>query len=86
MENDVNTLKAKSAADYSLLAKNLESNIELLTSNCTMKGQAHDELHKWLLPFIDLSDAFSASKTEQEYAGNFQRIKTSFTTFNTYFQ
>ncbi|MDZ4809131.1 MAG: DMT family transporter [Bacteroidota bacterium] len=86
MENDVNTLEAKSANDYAALSKNLESNIELLTTNCTMKGQAHDELHKWLIPFIDLSDEFSASKTEQESAVVYQKIKTAFNSFNIYFE
>lgn len=86
MENDINGFEAKSTDDYAALAKKIESNINLLTSDCTMEGQAHDELHKWLLPFIDLSDAFSDSKTEEEYASNFQKIKTSFTTFKTYFE
>lgn len=86
MENDVHTFEAKSVNDYPIMAKKLENNIDLLTSNCTMKGQAHDELHKWLLPFIDLSDEFSKSKSEQEFAVNFQKIKTSFITFNTYFE
>lgn len=86
MENDVNTFNTQRETDYETLAKKLAGNIELLTSNCTMKGQAHDELHKWLLPFIDLSDEFSDSKTEQETAASFQKIKASFVTFNTYFQ
>ena len=86
IETDINSFEAKNTDDYAALAKKIESNINLLTSNCTMEGQAHDELHKWLLPFIDLSDAFSDSKTEEEYASNFQKIKTSFTTFKTYFE
>ena len=47
-----------------------------------MKGQAHDELHKWLLPYIDLVEAFSTDKS----ADNFTAIQNSFSTFNTYFQ
>ncbi len=86
MDNDVNAFEAKSLNDFSVLAKKIENNIELLTSNCTMTGQAHDELHKWLLPFIDLSEAFSASKSAQEFTDNFLKIKTSFITFNTYFK
>ncbi len=86
MEKDVNEFSSQNENDYASLAKKIAANIELLTSNCTMKGQAHDELHKWLLPFIDLSDEFAASKTEEEAAANFQKIKTSFITFNTYFQ
>ncbi|MEP7266434.1 MAG: hypothetical protein ABI844_02325 [Saprospiraceae bacterium] len=86
MEGDVNAFKVKSTNDYVALAEKIKSNIELLTSNCTMKGQAHDELHKWLLPFIELSDEFSDSKKEQESAAVYQKIETSFILFNTYFE
>ncbi|MBP9740818.1 MAG: hypothetical protein KBD28_09030 [Chitinophagaceae bacterium] len=86
MEKDVTTFEAKSVNDYSALAKKLTSNIDLLTANCTMEGQAHDELHKWLLPFIDLVKEFSESKSEQEFTTHFEKIKTTFIEFNKYFQ
>lgn len=86
MENEVSIFTTESSKDYATLAKKINTNIGLLTSNCTMKGQAHDELHKWLLPFIELSEKFSASKTEKESTAIFQEIKTSFITFNTYFE
>ncbi len=86
MEGDVNAFEVKSTNDYVGLAEKIKSNIELLASNCTMKGQSHDELHKWLLPFIELSDEFSDSKKEQESAAVYQKIKTSFILFNTYFE
>ncbi len=85
MEKDINSFDTTSN-NYAGLAKSIDSNLDLLTSNCTMKGQAHDELHKWLLPFLDLSEKFSDSDSEQEYANNFEKIKTSFSTFNTYFK
>ena len=72
--------------DYKSLAEKLQSNIDLLTSNCTMKGKAHDELHKWLLPYIDLVKELSEAKDETEEAKHFENIQTSFTTFNQYFQ
>ncbi len=86
MEKDINTLDLRGAMEYAELAGKLEHNIELLTSNCTMEGQAHDELHKWLLPFIDLSSEFSECKTVEKYAEIFQKIKSSFIIFNTYFE
>lgn len=86
MKNDISKLNTEDEKSYAELAKKLGKNIELLTSDCTMEGQAHDELHKWLLPFIDLSEAFSASKTKEEYAIELTKIKTSFETFNTYFE
>jgi hypothetical protein len=80
MEKDIASLDKPE--DFDKLSENLNKNLGLLTSNCTMKGQAHDELHKWLLPYIDLVEAFSTNKS----ADNFTAIQNSFSTFNTYFQ
>lgn len=82
MEKDVVNSDKENGANYSLLAEKLKANIELLTSNCTMKGKAHDELHKWLVPFIELVDAFSKDKSANQYT----EMKHSFLTFNQYFQ
>jgi len=82
MEKDVIKFDKENGANYSLLAQKLKANIELLTSNCTMKGKAHDELHKWLVPFIELVDAFSKDKS----ANQLTEMKHSFLTFNQYFQ
>lgn len=82
MENDVTSFDKETPENYQLLADNLKKNLDLLTSNCTMKGQAHDELHKWLLPYIELVDDFSKDKSNE----NLAKIQESFTTFNQYFQ
>lgn len=86
IQNDVSAFDANSTKDYPKLAKEINKNIELLTSNCTMKGQAHDELHKWLVPFLGLAEAFEASKNNQEFEEHFQAIKSAFPTFHTYFE
>jgi uncharacterized lipoprotein NlpE involved in copper resistance len=86
MENDINSFANVEQNDFKSLAKKLQSNIDLLTSNCTMKGKAHDELHKWLLPYIDMVKELSDAKDEKEASKQFEKIQTSFTTFNQYFQ
>ncbi len=86
MENDVASFKGSELAEYNSLSEKLKKNIDLLTSNCTMKGQAHDELHKWLLPYIDLVNAFSEAKGGADSEKLFQDVKNSFVTFNQYFQ
>lgn len=86
MESDVFSFSKLKEKEYNALAISLQSKIDLLTSNCTMKGKAHDELHKWLLPYIDLVKEFSESKDETTLNEQFQKIQTSFTTFNQYFQ
>ena len=86
MENDVISFAKVEQKDYKSLSEKLQSNIDLLTSNCTMKGKAHDELHKWLLPYIDLVKELSEAKDETEASKHFENIQTSFTAFNQYFQ
>jgi len=86
MENDINSFENTSNSDYKELAKKLQSNLDLLTSNCTMQGQAHDELHKWLLPYIDLVNVFSETTNKQELQAQLKKIQASYLTFNQYFQ
>ena len=82
MEKDVMNFNSENNKNYPLLANKLKSNIDLLTSNCTMKGEAHDELHKWLVPYIELVDKFSKEKSKNQFI----EIQHSFKTFNQYFQ
>jgi 50S ribosomal subunit-associated GTPase HflX len=86
MENDIIAVSNVERKDYKSLAEKLQSNIDLLTSNCTMKGKAHDELHKWLLPYIDMVKELSEAKDETKASKQFENIQISFTTFNQYFQ
>ena len=86
MERDVTEFKGSELADYKNLSSQLTNNLDLLTSNCTMTGKAHDELHKWLLPYIDLVDELSKASTKEEASSDFEEIKSSFETFNKYFQ
>ena len=86
MENDVLSFTKVEHKDFKAFAGILQTNIELLTSNCTMKGKAHDELHKWLLPYIDTVNDLSTAKDNTEAARLFENIQASFIIFNTYFQ
>lgn len=85
MEKDVVSFHGSTINDYQSLSLKLEKNIELLTSNCTMTGKAHDELHKWLLPYIDLVDALSNAENTKEAAEKYAELKDSFEVFNQYF-
>jgi hypothetical protein len=51
-----------------------------------MEGKAHDELHKWLLPYIDLVDKLNKSKNNDEALHTFEEIKASYKLFNIYFE
>ncbi len=89
MELDINRFsetKHTELIDFTQIGASLQKNIDLLTSNCTMEGKAHDELHKWLLPYIDMVDKLNKSKNSDEALRTFEEIKASYKTFNLYFE
>lgn len=86
MDADFEQFENQEDKDYSELASKLEANIDLLTSNCTMTGKAHDELHKWLLPYIDLVSDLSSANNDAEANTTYKELQASFKTFNTYFK
>lgn len=85
MESDLATFKGTTMADYKTLSERLKKNIDLLSTNCTMTGKAHDELHKWLLPYIDLAKGLSEAQDEAEAARQLENIQISLNTYNQYF-
>ena len=86
MEKDVATFESSPEKDYPMLAEKLQKNVDLLISNCTMSGKAHNELHKWLMPNIEQVKTLSNAKDEAESAEIFKKIQNSFISFNQYFQ
>lgn len=86
MEKAVNNFDGKESKDYVALAKIIDENASELTTKCTMEGQAHDELHKWLVPFLGYSEQFDEATELAEQEQIYNDIKASFVEFNTYFE
>ncbi|MCA4781280.1 hypothetical protein OBJ96_03700 [Empedobacter falsenii] len=59
-EELVNTYIQKNGTDYKLLAEEIKSENSKLIKSCTMKGKSHDELHKWLLPHLEIVKTLEA--------------------------
>lgn len=85
MEKDLKEFNPLPEKNYTKLSIKLSNNLELLTSNCTMTGKAHDELHKWLVPFIDLVNELDELKSIDESNKVITQLQQSFTVFNRYF-
>ncbi|WP_020537301.1 hypothetical protein [Lewinella cohaerens] len=79
-------LNESDSNDYATLAKRLKEQNDGLIKSCTMNGESHDELHKWLHPHIQLVEALSKAKNQQEAEKTIAQLKESFQTYNTYFQ
>ncbi len=89
MEEGVNNFSNQndtSFESYQELAVLIDKNIIALTENCTMEGQAHDELHKWLVPFIGLSEEFDVAENTKEQEKIYNHFVDAFIEFNTYFE
>ena len=72
--------------NYQALAKKLKEKNQVLISSCTMKGKSHDELHKWLHPYIGLVDQLENANDTNEPNQVFLKVEQSFVIFNQYFQ
>lgn len=86
IEKHINAFATAEQKDYQLLAEELKNEINLLASSCTMTGESHEELHKWLLPFMEQVNELLVIESEDEAAMKFAEIQTSLTLFNQYFQ
>ncbi|MBK6930922.1 MAG: hypothetical protein IPH12_08595 [Saprospirales bacterium] len=74
------------SANWRELAEKLKSENENLIKSCTMKGQSHDELHKWLHPHMELIDKLSTATNLMEAETLIAQIGQSFKTYQTYFE
>ncbi len=83
---EFSTKESPTPEEYQQLAILIDENIRELTSNCTMEGQAHDELHKWLVPFIGLSEEFDVATELTEQEKIYKGFEDAFVEFNTYFE
>ena len=51
-----------------------------------MKGESHDELHKWLIPFIKLRKELSGIKDMNEGAAIVDKLEAEIEIFDIYFK
>ena len=84
MESDVHSFTDTS--DFNTFSIALSANVDSLTTNCTMTGKAHDELHKWLLPYIDLVSESKKAENKAQHELVLEKLRASFETFNRYFE
>lgn len=67
------------------LGDQIMSEINQLTSDCTMTGKAHDELHKWLLPFIELTAELQNATSNQQRVQKLKALQEAMDVYHQYF-
>lgn len=82
----LSTYQSNNAMNHQELAIQLKEQNTALIKNCSMQGQAHDALHKWLLPHMNLIERLHKAENDENASEIIEELQISFTTFNTYFQ
>lgn len=70
---------------YKILMANLSEQYQLIFKKCTMKGEAHNQLHNYLLPMKDLFNGLESNdlKVRKE---NLKKLKAYLLSYPDYFQ
>lgn len=86
LEQAVQASSTIHAVNHPALAANLQENLGRLVTNCTMEGKAHDELHKWLMPFLAMTAEYSEAADPKVQWQKLQEIKGALLVFNAHFE
>jgi len=70
---------------YATLKTNLESEFKTIIKECTMTGEAHDQLHLFIVPMRDLFNGLTASDLESSKA-HFNKLNAHLKTYKKYFE
>lgn len=85
-ESLVKEYKEKNLNNYSELGSALSDQNEKLISSCTMDGESHDELHKWLHPHLNLTKDLKEAEDAETADKIIDELKASYATFHKYFK
>lgn len=86
IQMEMDAFQGNDLESYQRLSVELEHHTKSIISSCTMKGQAHDELHKWLIPFIDLRKELGQISESTEGARIVTELNNELIIFKTYFE
>ncbi|MBL7825900.1 MAG: hypothetical protein JNJ57_04660 [Saprospiraceae bacterium] len=77
---------AQNGTDYKKLAADLKAQNDQLIKSCTMKGESHEELHKWLHPHIELISKLEDAADENFAKSIITQLEQSFKIYQSHFQ
>lgn len=77
---------AENSTDHKQLAADLQEQNSNLIKSCTMDGKAHDELHKWLHPHLELVKELSKTSSKNEADNLIAELQQSYKTYELYFE
>jgi hypothetical protein len=78
--------QARQDEDFKTLAEALDAQNTSLIKSCTMTGEGHEELHKWLYPHMELIDKLSDAKDKSSADQIISELENSFNTYHEFFK
>ncbi len=81
----ISETKTETVEDYLGLANKLNERKNTLVKECTMTGPSHDNLHVFLHPLIEKTDALLVTKTTEEGSEILKSITNNLNAYNSYF-
>lgn len=77
---------SKKRKDFEILARFLDNKNNEFINNCSMTGKAHDELHKWLVPHMELIKLLFKAENQTDSEKIILKLQESFKTYYNYFE
>ncbi|HRQ30030.1 MAG TPA: hypothetical protein PLU49_08135 [Saprospiraceae bacterium] len=72
--------------DYKALAGQLREQNSQLLNSCNMRGKGHEELHKWLIPHMELVDQLEKATDQDEALSYVQQLEQSYLEYKEFFE
>lgn len=72
--------------DQAALAQSLDHHTGKFVESCTMKGQGHEELHKWLEPYMGLIKELHNAESNDEAKEIMDEMQAMLKAFGEYFE
>lgn len=70
---------------YGPLQDSLQAEFNMIIQKCTMKGEAHNQLHNYLLPMKEVIAGLSTSDLDNNKS-NYKRLKEQLAEYSDYFE
>ena len=86
LDLDVRTVGSSAEKDHTALATKIDEHTKQLISSCTMDGKAHEALHAWLMPFLQLNKDYAAAPDIANKAAKFKEIQEALAAFHKGFE
>jgi hypothetical protein len=86
MKSELSNFAKAGEEDYLVLADSLTHQLNVLIAGCTMEGAAHDELHKWLIPFTENVKHLAVAQGASDARRDIKEIEKSLDAFDYFFE